>query len=62
LAALKDAQADAELKDAQANAAPQLVFQLLIVTLVGNAATEDSPLRKANYGATGPTVKRLLGY
>lgn len=50
------------MKDAQANVASQLVFQLLIVPLVENAATEDNALRKANYGAPGPTIKRLLSY
>jgi acetyl esterase/lipase len=60
--ALKDAQANAALKDTRANPAPQLVFQLLIVPLVDNAATEDNQLRTTNHGAPGPTIERLLSY
>jgi hypothetical protein len=59
---LKDAQANAALRGARANAASQLVFQLLIIPLVEIAATEDNASRKANYGAPGPTIKRLLSY
>lgn len=50
------------LKDAQADAAPPLVFQLLIVPLMDNAATEDNTLRMANHGAPGLTIERLLAF
>jgi acetyl esterase/lipase len=48
------------LKDAQANASPPLVFQLLIVPLLDNAATLDSIGRRAECGAPGLILERLL--